>query len=53
MKEKKKRERQETERVRNLEEENIKKGTSKGDMRKRWNRIEKQKYIIKVKKNEK
>ena len=43
VKEKKKRERQETERVRKLEEENIKKGTSKGDMRKGENRIEKQK----------
>ena len=43
VKEKKKRERQETERVRKLEVENIKKGKSKGDMRKGENRIEKQK----------
>ena len=43
VKEKKKSERQETEKFRKLEEENIKKGTSKGDMRKRENRIEKQK----------
>ena len=52
--EKKKRERQETEKFRKLEEENIKNRTSKGDMRKGENRIEKQKYIINVKKkNEK
>ena len=51
---KKKSERQETEKVRKLEEENIKNGTSKDDIRKRENRIEKQKYIINVKKkNEK
>ena len=43
MKEKKESERHETERVRKLEEENIKNGTSKGDMRKGENRIEKQK----------
>ena len=52
MKEKKKSERQE--RVRKLEEKNIKNGKSKDDMRKGENRFEKQKYIINLKKkNEK